>query len=47
MMQDRLGGRAGSAAALALGVLAATGFEPLHWWPVALVAMGLFAALVA
>lgn len=47
MMQDRLAGKAGSAAALALGVLAATGFEPLHWWLVALVAMGLFATLLA
>jgi apolipoprotein N-acyltransferase len=47
MMQDRLEGRAGAGAALALGVLAATGFEPLHWWPVALVAMGLFASLLA
>ncbi|WP_121118812.1 apolipoprotein N-acyltransferase [Croceibacterium ferulae] len=47
MTQHRLDGRAGSAASLALGVLAATGFEPLHWWPVALVAMGLFATLVA
>lgn len=34
-------------AALALGVLAATGFEPLGWWPLALVAMAAFAALIA
>ncbi len=34
-------------AALALGVLAATGFEPLGLWPVALAAMAAFAALVA
>ena len=36
-----------SLAALALGVLAATGFQPLALWPVALVAMGLFALLAA
>ncbi|WP_347302289.1 apolipoprotein N-acyltransferase [Croceibacterium sp. TMG7-5b_MA50] len=44
---DRFTGRAGSFAALALGVGAAIGFEPLHYWPIALVAMGLFAALAA
>lgn len=32
---------------LALGVLAATGFPPLHAWPVTLLAMGAFAALIA
>src|SRR5690606_26399873 len=35
------------AAALALGLLSATGFEPLGLWPVALAAMALFAALIA
>ena len=34
-------------AALALGLLAATGFQPLGLWPLALVAMGGFIALVA
>ncbi|HYD23588.1 MAG TPA: apolipoprotein N-acyltransferase [Croceibacterium sp.] len=34
-------------AALALGVLAATGFEPLGLWPLALAAMAAFAALIA
>lgn len=34
-------------AALVLGVLAATGFQPLGWWPLALLAMAAFAALVA
>lgn len=34
-------------AALALGVVAATGFQPLGWWPLALLAMAAFAALVA
>nr|WP_120076446.1 apolipoprotein N-acyltransferase [Aurantiacibacter odishensis] len=34
-------------AALALGLLAATGFQPLGFWPVALLAVGLFALLVA
>ncbi len=33
--------------ALALGLLSATGFEPLGLWPVALAAMAAFAALVA
>lgn len=33
--------------ALALGVLAATGFQPLGLWPLALVAIGLFALIVA
>jgi len=33
--------------AVALGVIAATGFQPLGWWPVALLAMAAFAALVA
>src|SRR5690606_31349048 len=33
--------------ALALGFLAATGFQPLGLWPVALVAMGAFAALLS
>lgn len=43
--------RAGAAyprlSALALGLLSATGFEPLGLWPLALVAMGLFAQLAA
>ncbi len=34
-------------AALALGFAAAAGFQPLGWWPVALLAMAAFAALVA
>lgn len=34
-------------AALGLGVLAATGFQPLGLWPVALLAMGFLALLVA
>ncbi len=34
-------------AALALGVLAATGFQPLGLWPLSLAAMALFAALLA
>lgn len=34
-------------ASLALGLLAATGFQPLGLWPFALVAMGLFGLLVA
>ena len=34
-------------AALALGVLAATGFQPLGWWPLALAAVAAFAALAA
>ena len=34
-------------AALALGVLSATGFQPLALWPLALAAMAVFAALVA
>ncbi len=34
-------------AALVLGVLAATGFAPLGWWPLALAAMAAFAALLA
>lgn len=34
-------------AAFALGVLAATGFQPLGWWPLALAAMAMFAALAA
>ncbi|MCB2066442.1 MAG: apolipoprotein N-acyltransferase [Erythrobacter sp.] len=34
-------------AALALGLLAATGFQPLGLWPLALIAMGLLAMLVA
>jgi apolipoprotein N-acyltransferase len=33
--------------ALALGVLAATGFQPLGYWPLALAAMAAFAALAA
>ncbi|MEN7537616.1 apolipoprotein N-acyltransferase [Aurantiacibacter flavus] len=33
--------------ALALGVLAATGFQPLGLWPLALLAAGLFALIVA
>ncbi|APE27715.1 apolipoprotein N-acyltransferase [Aurantiacibacter gangjinensis] len=33
--------------ALALGLLSATGFQPLGLWPVALVAMGLFGLIVA
>lgn len=33
--------------ALALGLLSATGFEPLHLWPVALAAMGGFFLLMA
>jgi len=33
--------------ALVLGLLSATGFEPLGLWPVALVAAGLFVALIA
>lgn len=40
---DRLPPRTGG---LLLGALAAAGFEPLGLWPVALLAMGLFAALV-
>ncbi len=32
--------------ALVLGVLAATGFQPIGLWPLALLAMGLFAALL-
>ena len=32
--------------ALALGVVSATGFEPLHFWPLALLAMGGFAVLL-
>jgi apolipoprotein N-acyltransferase len=43
---DRLAARP-RLAALALGLLAATGFQPLGLWPVALAAMGLFALLVA
>jgi apolipoprotein N-acyltransferase len=35
------------AAALALGFLAATGFEPLGLWPLALAAMAAFSALIA
>src|SRR4051812_42511411 len=34
-------------AALVLGLLSATGFEPLHLWPVALAAVAAFAALIA
>lgn len=34
-------------AAVLLGVLAAAGFQPLGWWPLALLAMAAFAALVA
>ncbi len=34
-------------AALLLGLLSATGFQPLGLWPVALLAMGLFAVLAA
>jgi len=34
-------------AALALGFLSATGFQPLGLWPVALAAMAAFAALIA
>jgi len=34
-------------AALLLGLLAATGFQPIGLWPVALLAMGLFAPLAA
>lgn len=34
-------------AALLLGLLSATGFQPLGLWPVALLAMGLFATLAA
>ena len=34
-------------AALALGVIAATGFQPLGWWPLALAAMAAFSALLA
>src|SRR6187549_1717689 len=34
-------------AALALGLLSATGFQPLGLWPVALAAMAAFAALIA
>jgi apolipoprotein N-acyltransferase len=33
--------------ALALGLLSATGFQPLGLWPLALAAMGAFAALIA
>ena len=33
-------------AALAFGLLAATGFQPLGLWPVALAAMAAFAALL-
>ncbi|MEO6041338.1 MAG: apolipoprotein N-acyltransferase [Croceibacterium sp.] len=40
-------GRHPQIAALALGVLSATGFAPLGLWPLALCAMGGFAALVA
>ncbi len=35
-----------AAAALGLGVLAATGFQPLGLWPIALLAMGAFAGLL-
>jgi apolipoprotein N-acyltransferase len=35
------------AAALALGFLAATGFQPLGFWPLALAAMAAFAALIS
>ncbi|HWK41260.1 MAG TPA: apolipoprotein N-acyltransferase [Croceibacterium sp.] len=34
-------------AAIILGVAAATGFQPLGWWPMAVAAMALFATLVA
>ena len=34
-------------AALVLGFLAATGFQPLGLWPLALAAMAAFAALLA
>ncbi len=34
-------------ASLGAGALAATGFVPLHWWPLALLAMGGFAFLLA
>ena len=34
-------------ASLALGLVAATGFPPLRWWPLTLVALGLFALMVA
>src|SRR5690606_27564992 len=33
--------------ALVLGLLSATGFEPLGLWPLALAAMGAFSALIA
>lgn len=39
--------RHAEATALALGLLSATGFQPLGLWPVALAAMALFAALLA
>ena len=34
-------------AALALGLLSASGFQPLGLWPLALAAMAMFAALIA
>jgi len=40
-------GRYPRLAALILGVLAATGFQPLGYWPLALAAMAAFAALAA
>jgi apolipoprotein N-acyltransferase len=43
----RVAGRYPRFASLVLGVLAATGFQPLGYWPLALAAMAAFAALVA